>query len=47
MRVADEFDTDSVVDSSEFLVVEEPFEMVEAEGLSNQRSRLSLGRASH
>jgi hypothetical protein len=35
---------DSLVDSSDFFVVEERFEMVEAEGLSKQRSRPVTGR---
>lgn len=46
-RATDRFHRDSVVDLGEFFVVEEPFEMVEAEGLSKQRSRPWHGRSSH
>lgn len=44
--VADAFSADSVVDFAEFFVIEERFEMVEAEGLSKQPSRRSHGRSS-
>jgi hypothetical protein len=47
LAVADAFSTHSVVDFAEFFVIEEPFEMVEAEGLSNQPSRRPYGRSSH